>query len=336
MTDPNGRLALAIVCHETCLKLSLCQKSENLSTNIRKQGFLKNKNKEDKNGVIANNILTDIKFSEDLQSIKDIFDAFLQQLMQVDKLEINVETLTASVEVLKDKNADTLNNLKLEVKTLNNTLQELKKEGQKQNEIDEQQLKEGSEDIINMRHKILTGLWTHNLEMKMLKRWKSNRLEILQIVQEKEHRALMNTFLATKRHISEEERLIKDISSFRFDQVFLLQRQLDLAKKRFEKEQSDALDKIRKVKQRIEEQNQLLEDKRRIYKDYHNFIDEFCRYKDEKVRQAEWERYRNRCATRLQAWWRGIMVRHGFGKYRKKFKKSKGKGKGIQRKIRKK
>ncbi|KAJ8956928.1 hypothetical protein NQ318_014347 [Aromia moschata] len=55
-------------------------------------------------------------------------------------------------------------------------------------------------------------------------------------------------------------------------------------------------------------------------------INDYKQYKiDQERKRAELE-IRNKAATKIQAWWRGTMVRKGFGKFRKKDKKGKKKG----------
>lgn len=50
------------------------------------------------------------------------------------------------------------------------------------------------------------------------------------------------------------------------------------------------------------------------------------RHKEYLAKQRAELEMKMRSATSIQAWWRGVMVRKGFGPYRKKDKKSKKKG----------
>lgn len=55
-------------------------------------------------------------------------------------------------------------------------------------------------------------------------------------------------------------------------------------------------------------------------------IDSYQDYKKEQEKKRLEKERKDGAATKIQAWWRGTMVRRGFGKYKKKDKKSKKKG----------
>lgn len=60
-------------------------------------------------------------------------------------------------------------------------------------------------------------------------------------------------------------------------------------------------------------------------------MNDYKQYKIEQERKREELERKNLAATRIQAWWRGTMVRKGFGKFRKK-KEKKGKKKSSDKK----
>lgn len=63
-------------------------------------------------------------------------------------------------------------------------------------------------------------------------------------------------------------------------------------------------------------------------------MNDYKAYRSEQERiKKELER-KNLAATIIQAWWKGTMVRKGFGKFRKK-KEKKGKKKSSEKKARK-
>lgn len=61
-------------------------------------------------------------------------------------------------------------------------------------------------------------------------------------------------------------------------------------------------------------------------------MNEYKNYKIEQERIRQELERKNLAATIIQAWWRGTMVRKGFGKYRKK-KEKKGKKKSSEKKA---
>lgn len=50
-------------------------------------------------------------------------------------------------------------------------------------------------------------------------------------------------------------------------------------------------------------------------------MNDYKQYKMEQERKRQEQERQNLAATRLEAWWRGVMVRKGFGKFRKKKEK---------------
>ncbi|KAL7302896.1 hypothetical protein TKK_0004125 [Trichogramma kaykai] len=55
---------------------------------------------------------------------------------------------------------------------------------------------------------------------------------------------------------------------------------------------------------------------RSFYQQRQEFVD-LCEVENEaERRRLEHEAHRQRCALRIQAWWRGCMVRHKLGSYR--------------------
>ncbi|XP_050500051.1 dynein regulatory complex protein 9-like isoform X2 [Diabrotica virgifera virgifera] len=63
-------------------------------------------------------------------------------------------------------------------------------------------------------------------------------------------------------------------------------------------------------------------------------IDDYKKHKIEQERLRLEKEEKNKKATTIQAWWRGVMVRKGFGKFRKK-KEKKGKKKSTDKKEKK-
>lgn len=65
-------------------------------------------------------------------------------------------------------------------------------------------------------------------------------------------------------------------------------------------------------------------------------IDDYLQYRKEKEEKEAHEMFLNMTATRIQAWWRGTMVRRCLGPFRKKKggkgKDAKGKGKKGKKK----
>lgn len=70
-----------------------------------------------------------------------------------------------------------------------------------------------------------------------------------------------------------------------------------------------------------------LQDLTRLYKEYEQVVVEDRIEKEKARRKAEQEALELKATVKIQAWWRGIMVRKGLGPYGKKKKKKGKKGK---------
>ncbi|XP_046989973.1 dynein regulatory complex protein 9 isoform X1 [Schistocerca americana] len=85
---------------------------------------------------------------------------------------------------------------------------------------------------------------------------------------------------------------------------------------------------ISKLTEQREQHFQELEDLAVLYQKHQEEIRDYLEFVAERERKAAEEIFINMTATRIQAWWRGTMVRRGLGPYRKK--KSKGKEKDAK------
>jgi len=74
---------------------------------------------------------------------------------------------------------------------------------------------------------------------------------------------------------------------------------------------------------RILEQKKLLQRHREIFEERMTYVQEYRAQKEEEQRLLHLQIHRIECAVRLQAWWRGTMVRRGLGPFKKKPKRGK-------------
>ncbi|XP_031783108.1 dynein regulatory complex protein 9-like [Nasonia vitripennis] len=89
-------------------------------------------------------------------------------------------------------------------------------------------------------------------------------------------------------------------------------------------EESRAYEKdIRKLREEIEQNRAALEELQLEYKQRQEFIDGCLAEKEAARRQRELEEHVRGCAVKIQAWWRGVMVRRKLGPYRPEEKKRK-------------
>ncbi|KAM0728670.1 Dynein regulatory complex protein 9 [Formica fusca] len=94
------------------------------------------------------------------------------------------------------------------------------------------------------------------------------------------------------------------------------QERYDREKKMYEKE-------IHKLRNEIEDARKYLEQLTTEYCSNQEFIDTYLAEQEALQRQKEHEDHVQRCTIRIQAWWRGVMVRRKLGPYRPDEKKKK-------------
>ncbi|KMQ92814.1 iq domain-containing protein g [Lasius niger] len=80
---------------------------------------------------------------------------------------------------------------------------------------------------------------------------------------------------------------------------------------------------ICKVRNEIEDAQKYLEQLTTEYCSNQEFIDTYLAEQEALRRQKEHEDHVQRCTIRIQAWWRGVMVRRKLGPYRPEEKKKK-------------
>ncbi|XP_005104711.1 dynein regulatory complex protein 9 [Aplysia californica] len=124
---------------------------------------------------------------------------------------------------------------------------------------------------------------------------------------------------------------------------YLQTHQKDLEKKlefwidKYETDKEAKQKELDTLKQTKAKDLEKLQELTKLYKEYEQIVVEDRIEKEKARRKAEQEAIELRSAIRLQAWWRGVMVRKGFGPFgkKKKGKGKKGKGKGKKGKKKK-
>lgn len=114
-----------------------------------------------------------------------------------------------------------------------------------------------------------------------------------------------------------------------------LEKKLEFWIEKYETDKEAKQKELDTLKQTKAKDLEKLQELTKLYKEYEQIVVEDRIEKEKARRKAEQEAIELRSAIRLQSWWRGVMVRKGFGPFGKK-KKGKGKkgkkGKGKKKK----
>ncbi|KAH8382610.1 hypothetical protein KR009_004369 [Drosophila setifemur] len=177
--------------------------------------------------------------------------------------------------------------------------------------------------IADTKYKLRCVSRVNDLEYSLVQRWEAGRLAQGTIWGENAERAYLRDILDIKQRLSREERVSSELRSFR-------QREIQEMRQRIEDWQKRYVTEMRRVDReadawelRILEQKKLLLRHREIFAERMTFVEEYRAQKAEEQRLHDLQVHRIQCAIRLQAWWRGTMVRRGLGPFKKKPKRGK-------------
>ncbi|BFZ00910.1 hypothetical protein BsWGS_03949 [Bradybaena similaris] len=129
-----------------------------------------------------------------------------------------------------------------------------------------------------------------------------------------------------QRKIDEENRAHQEIVSFLHSHKSELDKKLEFWSEKYEIDKEAKQKELDTLKQTKAKDLEKLQELTKLYKEYEMIVVEDRIEKEKARRKLDLEAIELKAAIRLQAWWRGVMVRKGFGPFGKK-KKKKGKGK---------
>ncbi|XP_032682368.1 dynein regulatory complex protein 9 isoform X2 [Odontomachus brunneus] len=160
-------------------------------------------------------------------------------------------------------------------------------------------------------------------EMRYVRTWEEARREQNVLRYELEMDKLAKALNDCNVRERNENRVNSELMRYLTQRIALIENRIeewrcryDLEKKMYEKE-------IRKVRNEIEDARANLEDLTTEYRSNQEFIDTYLAEQEALRRQKEHEDHVRRSAIRMQAWWRGVMVRRKLGPYRPEEKKKK-------------
>ncbi|KAI5754874.1 hypothetical protein M8J77_012240 [Diaphorina citri] len=131
--------------------------------------------------------------------------------------------------------------------------------------------------------------------------------------------------LDTTQHIEQEHRVANEIMNFLRKSVQDLNDQLDWWKQKYENDLEQKEIKLKVVTLERDQQLEKLEELTRVYNERKAEIEDYEAIKAEIKRQQDFENYQNQMATKIQAWWRGVMVRRHLGPFKDLARKPKAK-----------
>ncbi|KAF7279168.1 hypothetical protein GWI33_007579 [Rhynchophorus ferrugineus] len=171
-------------------------------------------------------------------------------------------------------------------------------------------------------------------EAVFFEQWEKARLEQNDIRCEEKESSYSNIVTDAKEKMQLENRCHKEFVAYLEESKDDLLEDIQAWMKRFdedfEKRENDIIS-LKPELEKIKEERKAVEER---YKERSAAIEDFLEYKRVEAVKAEQRRKEVEAAVRIQAWWRGVMVRRKLGPYKKK--KGKGGKDGDKKKAKKK
>ncbi|GFS27685.1 IQ domain-containing protein G [Elysia marginata] len=278
------------------------------------------------NPLTSDNLL---KIQEDRTFVEHVMGETMSELVQT----CSFETLLEAVKAQKQRKSFLQSTIQKEqdgrkrVRELQKQLLDIKKEK-------ELEIQQRNEMISHLKDQLQEMKAKTNMEGKYIKKCAEVAVAQSQkkcFISEKDMKEEIERL---KRKIDEENRANQDIVSYLHNHQADLEKKLDFWIEKYERDKEAKQKELDTLKQNKAKDLEKLQELTKLYKEYEQIVVEDRIEKEKARRKAEQEAIELRSAIRLQAWWRGVMVRKGFGPFGKK-KKSKGK-KGKKGKKKKK
>ncbi|XP_062124312.1 dynein regulatory complex protein 9 [Drosophila sulfurigaster albostrigata] len=269
-------------------------------------------------------VLNALKYERDMDALRAFFDAANQQLYMTkeekqrekpSRLELaigalsgnNTEESVAAKELLQSKE---------ELKQLQAQLEQVKIDGVAK-------LQDYDERIADAKYNLRCVSRVNDLEFSLVERWEAARVGQAEIWGENAERAYLRDILDFKQRLSREQRVSQELSAFRSRERADLEQRIADWQQRYASELRRVERESEAWELRILELTKSLARHREENAQHVVFVNEYRAKKEEEQRLLDLQLHRIQCAIKLQAWWRGTMVRRGLGPFKKKPKRGK-------------
>ncbi|XP_055903950.1 dynein regulatory complex protein 9 [Eupeodes corollae] len=262
--------------------------------------------------------LDEIKINNEIRKLIEIYTRTIEELQNAGTIQSLLTTINQQItknayekEIIKEcsSSSSVLKNLKTR-------LEEFRFEA-------EEKLLKASDFLNNLKSDWRIISKVNTLEYELVCKWEQTRFTQAMIVGEKEEKRLEKSFATLALKKENEQRVILDFEAFSTTQLNKYRELIEVWKNRYSKELSELLLSIGEKELKIKELNKRYNNHFEIYCQRKMFILEYLEQKIEQDRLHQLQTQRIESAVKIQAWWRGLMVRRCLGPYKKKTKKGK-------------
>ncbi|XP_022249430.1 IQ domain-containing protein G-like [Limulus polyphemus] len=263
------------------------------------------------------------KFQKDRNFLASVFSTMLKEVSEKGTLNSLKETLEKEKKNKKEHEAalQKAENKCQKVKVLQNEIQQIKKMG-------EMELNDLEERIFHLKNQLQEAKARTEMEIRYTKNKVAN--DIIQAKKQcKEHEENLRKKVEKLRdQIDYETRAHAEMDNFLANYLSELQQKTEYWTQKYDTDVYDKDNEIAILKSQRATNKQRIAEQARLYQVYQDVIeDDYKQKKIEFERQQEEER-NEKAAIKIQAWWRGTMVRRGIGPYSKRKKAGK---KGLKK-----
>ncbi|XP_017139559.1 dynein regulatory complex protein 9 [Drosophila miranda] len=288
---------------------------------------------EDETDQLDESLLDALKFERDMDALRMVFETAMDQLRpkkekaEDEEGEKEEMTLDQAISDLSGNNSEESQAVK-QLQEATEELKQLNEELEKQKRDCQAKLKDIEERTAETKYNLRCVSRVNDLEYNLVQRWEAGRIAQATIWGENAERAYLRDILDYKQRLAREERVSGELRAFRQQEIVELRQCIKDWQGRYTSDMRHVEREGEAWELRILEQQKLLQRHREVYAERMEFVQEYQAKKDEEQRLLDLQVHRMECAIKLQAWWRGTMVRRGLGPFKKKPKRGKrGKGK---------
>ncbi|XP_055676929.1 dynein regulatory complex protein 9 [Lutzomyia longipalpis] len=201
----------------------------------------------------------------------------------------------------------------------------LEKKLKKDSDDCRKRLKDCDEKLIDLQNQLKDCELENAMRCRLVLKWEATRHEQSQTLYERERDSLLQELQDLQLKTDHEERIMSEMDAFSRHQTDKLEEMTQYWIERYNRELVELDEKLRMAKIQIETLQMCIRDMQADFNSRQEEIDEYLEQKrrEDEARRLEQKKWDS--AVKIQAWWRGTMVRNCLGPYRKKKKGKKGK-----------
>lgn len=192
-------------------------------------------------------------------------------------------------------------------------LRELRKQVVQVNTQNEQLLRERHEMIADLKDELQETKMRISLEGKYVRKEATTRVTMAKIKSQREQQLLGADLARTRAAVESENSVHKELLQFLVTHHQALSEKLDMWAAKHEQETEAKARQLEKLKLDRARDLTQLQDLSERCKEYEQVVKQELKSKDDQRKNAERALIELAATVRLQAWWRGQMVRHKLG-----------------------